>query len=480
MPCMLSLAPRLPYDTGVSTDNEAALSWLHTLRNTERTGAFRRDPENNLARERALLARLGDPQRAYGITHIAGTKGKGSTAALLAAILRAAGIRTGLYTSPDLHTVRERIMVDGALIAPDEVARLAPLLRAAIEGVDTALGPFITFDALTALAFSAFRDAGVAHAVVEVGLGGRLDPTNVVAPLATAITSISYDHMAVLGATLHEIASEKAGIIKPGVPVVCSARAPAALEVIARTSLARGAPLLRVGPAGSSDCAYTYYPGAVASDSQCFSIQTPTGRYDALELALLGEHQLENATAAVALAEVLRARGLPLAETAIRQGLRAVRWPGRLQVVRQAPWVVVDGAHNADSLARLFVALRRHFHFARLVLVLGVMADKDLRGMAHEVALGAPDRVIVTAVAHPRAAPATTLAAHIATAAPALDLRIREPLQAALADAMRTTDASDLLCVAGSLYVVGAALRWLASQPGTPPGAIQLAGTEPQ
>src|SRR6185437_407252 len=179
------------------------------------------------------------PQRAYGVTHIAGTKGKGSTSAMLAAIVQAAGVRTGLYTQPDLHTFRERMRVNGREMAEDALPRLIPQMREALAGIGPELGSYITYEVATALAFLYFREAGVQHAVIEVGLGGRLDATNVVEPLATAITSISYDHMQVLGNTLAEIAGEKAGIIKPGVPIVCSAQAPEALETITRVAAAR-------------------------------------------------------------------------------------------------------------------------------------------------------------------------------------------------------------------------------------------------
>ena len=459
-----------------------ALAWLYGFSDTERTGKFTgkfsRDREDNIARMRALLAFLDDPQRAYGVTHIAGTKGKGSTAALLASILRAAGIATGLYTQPDLHTFRERIQLDGRVISEAEVARLVPTVRAATEALDPALGSLITYDVATALAFLAFREAGMRHAVVEVGLGGRLDATNVVDPMATAITSISYDHMEVLGHTLAEIAREKAGIIKPGVPILTSARAPEALEVIARIAAERGAPLLRIGPEGATDCAYTYTVGAASSEGQTFSVRGPHGDYADLELGLLGEHQIENATLAVALAETLRDAGLPITEAAIRRGLREARWPARLQVVGRAPWIVVDAAHNADSFARLLAALRRHFAFERLILVIGVLADKDLSGIATAIAEGGVDLAIATTVASPRALPAAAIAEALQKAAPELETRVYAGSAAALAEALREAGPSDLICVTGSVYFAGEALRWLAGRPEVTAGAIEIAGVD--
>jgi dihydrofolate synthase / folylpolyglutamate synthase len=459
------------------TTYREALDWVYSFSDTERTGAFVRDRDDNLRRERALLAALGNPQRAYRVTHIAGSKGKGSTSALLDAMLRAGGMRVGLYTSPDLFTFRERIRIDGQPIAEEAMTRLVAQLQPAFETLDPALGPYITWEVATALAFLAFREAGVREAVIEVGLGGRLDATNVVEPPALAvcgITSISYDHMAVLGNTLTEIAHEKAGIIKPGVPILTSARAPEALAEIARVAAERGAPLLRVGPASADDCAYTYTPGAANETGQRFDVTTPSRVYHELEIPLLGEHQLQNATLALALVE---RRDEPPGERAIRAGLRSVRWQGRMQVVGRAPWRIVDGAHNADSLHALFAALRRHFHFARLILVFGVMADKDLDGMLREVAEARVDAVVATAAHSPRAVDPATLAARVAEATSAA-VSAEPDAAAALAHAATLAASGDLICAAGSLYLVAEALQWFAAQPDTPPGVIEIAGRD--
>ncbi|HEY8324394.1 MAG TPA: folylpolyglutamate synthase/dihydrofolate synthase family protein [Ktedonobacterales bacterium] len=450
-----------------------ALDWVYGFSDTERTGAFVRDRNDNLRRERALLAALGDPQNAYAVTHVAGSKGKGSTAAMTAAMLRAAGMRVGLYTSPDLHTFRERIRVDGQPIGEAELARLVARLQTAFAGLDQSLGPYITWEVATALAFLAFREAGVREAVIEVGLGGRLDATNVVEPPALeicGITSISYDHMAVLGNTLTEIAHEKAGIIKPGVSVVTSAQAPEALAEITRVAAERGAPLLRVGPAGAEGCAYTYTPGAASETGQRFDVTTPQRAYQNLEIPLLGEHQLENATLAVALVE-------PLEERAIREGLRSVHWEGRMQVVGREPWRVVDGAHNADSLRALFAALRRHFHFERLIVAFGVMADKDLDGMLRELANAQMDAVVTTAAHSPRAVAAETLAARVREATRAT-VHSAPDVASAVARAVALAGPRDLVCATGSLYLVAEALQWFAVQRGTPPGSIEIAGRD--
>ena len=439
---------------------EQALAWLYAFSNTERTGSFSRDREDNLARERALLAELGHPERAYGVTHIAGTKGKGSTATMVAAILRAAGIRTGLYTQPDLHTFRERMRVDGELISKEEVALLSGRVREAHARVGDALGSYITYEIATALAFLYFREAKAHQAVIEVGLGGRLDATNVVEPLVSVITSISYDHMQVLGNTLAEIAGEKAGIIKPGVPVVTSARAPEALAVIQEISAERGSPLIRCGPWGSADCDYTYQPGEVSDEQSTFTIATPQGSFLGLELSLLGEHQLENATAAVATVLCLNGRGITVTEAAIRQGLRSAAWPARLQVISREPWLIVDGAHNADSFAKLLAALRRHFTYRRLILVLGLMADKDLAGIAREITDAGVDLTIVTGWRNPRAAAPTVIAQLLMPE----HVHTQPDLELAMQNALQIAQPQDLICVAGSVAFAGAALRWCASR----------------
>ena len=460
-------------EPGESLTYRQALDWVYAFSDTERTGAFVRDRDDNLRRERALLAALGAPQNAYAITHIAGSKGKGSTSAMVAAMLKAAGMRVGLYTSPDLHTFRERIRIDGQPIAEAEVARLVARLQTAFATLDQSLGPYITWEVATALAFLAFREARVREAVIEVGLGGRLDATNVVERPALeicGITSISYDHMAVLGNTLTEIAHEKAGIIKPGVPVITSAQAPEALAEITRVAAERGAPLLRVGPAGAAGCAYAYVPGVISETSQRFDVTTPQRVYRELEIPLLGEHQLENATLAVALVE-------PLEERAIREGLRAVRWEGRLQVVAREPWRVVDGAHNADSLRALFAALRRHFHFERLIVALGVMADKDLDGMLRELAAARVDAVVATAARSSRAIPPDVLAARVAEAT-AATIYTEPDVASAVARAGALAGPRDLVCATGSLYLVAEALEWFAAQPDTLPGAIEIAGRD--
>ena len=455
---------------------QEALAWIYSFSDTERTGAFVHDREDNLRRERALVEVLGNPQRAYGVTHVAGTKGKGSTSAMIASILRAAGVRVGLYTQPDLHTYRERMRVDGEVMPGEVIARLVPQLRSALVSIGSSLGSYITYEVSTALMFLAFRDMGVQHAVVEVGLGGRLDATNIVEPMATVITSISFDHMALLGNTLSAIAREKAGIVKPETPLVCSAQSPEALAVIAEVCRDRNAPLIRVGPAGCGDCSYTYTPRDADARGQTFDLVTPGGALAELSLGLLGEHQLENAGAAVAAVQQLNGRGIPVTEEAIRRGLSEARWPARMQVVSERPWAVVDGAHNADSFAKLFAGLRRHFTFRRLILVLGVMSDKDIGGIARETALAHPARIVTTPYASPRAAAPEALANALRAEDPALAVEDAPNSFAALTTALAEAGPDDLVCVTGSLYLAGEALRWFAGR--QTPTPIEIAGVD--
>jgi dihydrofolate synthase/folylpolyglutamate synthase len=442
-----------------------ALAWLYSFSDTERTGAFVHDREDNLTRERALLAELGNPHLAYDVTHVAGTKGKGSTAALIASVLAAAGVRAGLYAQPDLHTFRERIRVGGKVASESDIAALVPRVRAGLERIGDRLGTYITYELGTALAFLYLREAATEHAVIEVGLGGRLDATNVVEPRVAVITSISYDHMQVLGDTLAAIATEKAGVIKPGVPTVTTARAPEALAVFERICAERGSRLVRVAPEGATDAQYSYRDEGATAEAQWCTIAGPRGELAHLELGLLGAHQLENAAGAVAAIDELRRGGLAIADESIREGLRSTRWPARLQQVGWRPTIIVDGAHNADSLAKLNVALRRHFTWRRLIVVLGIMADKDRAGMARELAAMCPNLVIATTVRSPRALPAEAFTDTVREAGLALPVATHVEAPAALAAACAAAGPDDLICVTGSLYLAGEALRWFAAHP---------------
>ncbi len=413
----------------------------------------------NLERLARLCELVGMPQDRFKSLHVAGTKGKGSTAAMLDSILRAAGYRTGLFTSPHLHDFRERIRVNGGLITEDEVAAIVALLQPLVDELHRRhpeLGRLTTFEAITALAFVQFAEQNVDFAVLETGLGGRLDATNVVEPLVAVITSISYDHTQVLGKTLTSIATEKAGIIKPGATVVCAPQEDEAMAVIEAACRERGA---RLGIVGRD----WRWEGTNSS----LRVTGPFGTYDNLRVPLLGAHQIVNATTAVAAIDALRWNGIEIAPEHICEGLASVRWPGRLEVMSRDPLVVVDGAHNADSARKLIAALRECFSFRRLILVLGTSMDKDIAGIVRETAPHA-DMVIITKSLHPRAATLVTLQAEVskhkarADRTPALRaIATADDVAAALRLARAEAAPDDLICVTGSLFVVAQARECL-------------------
>lgn len=402
-----------------------------------------------LRRTEWLAESLGRPDRSYPIVHIAGTKGKGSTAAFVSAIARSAGRKVGLYTSPHLHTFRERFQIDGEPIGKSKfselVAELIPLNQQ-LGREHPEWGEATAFELTTVLAFLAFARAKVDLAVIEVGLGGRLDSTNIVDPTVSVITPISYDHMAILGNTLAEIAAEKAGIIKTGKPVVVGVQPEEARETIERIAAERGSPLVMAGRDWQAE-----------GDSRRFDLSGPWGTYQGLSLGLLGQHQVENAGTAVAACWQLGQAGVAIDELAIRTGLAGVRWPGRLEAVQEQPAIVLDGAHNVDSVRRLMAALSDHFHWNRLTFVLGIARDKDIDGM---LALLAPraDRILVTRSRSPRAATARAIAVKAAQfASPGTSVAELASVADALRQATTEAESNDLICVTGSLYVVAEA-----------------------
>ncbi len=395
-----------------------------------------------------LLEKLGNPHLAARTVHIAGTKGKGSTSAMIASILKEAGNRVGLYTSPHLLSYTERIRVDGQPISEAAWAGLVAQIRPHVEAVNAekTYGELTTFELYTAMAFVHYRNIRSDWQVVEVGLGGRLDATNVVRPRACVITSISYDHMEVLGNTLAEIAGEKAGIVKPGVPVVSAPQAPEAMVVIERVCRERGARLVKVG----SDV--TWRAGGFDTGGQSFHLKGLFHEYD-LKIPLLGEHQLENAACAAAAAELLS-----LKKPSIVKGLPKVDWPGRLQLLRRQPQVIVDGAHNVYSLQKLGEALRKHFKYDRLVLILGFSSDKDVPGMVGE-AVKMTGEIITTASVSPRSVKPDALAEEFAKRG--VKARVTRSVAEALELALETARPDDLICAAGSIFVVAEVMELL-------------------
>jgi dihydrofolate synthase/folylpolyglutamate synthase len=437
----------------MATDYGSALDYLYSYTDYEVKSGYDYSPERfDLGRVHQLLALLGDPHRSFRSIHIAGTKGKGSTSAMIAAILRRAGMRTGLYTSPHLHSFRERIQIDGQLIPEQAVVSGVDRLRVVAPQVTG----ITTFELITALAFDYMSREQIDWAVLEVGMGGRLDATNVVLPDVAVITSISYDHMAYLGNTLSEIAGEKAGIIKPGVPVISAPQQPEAAGVIAQIAAQRSAPLTVVGRDWLWTCR------SATSKGQRLRVW-PAGNpsaADTYKLPLLGEHQQENAVTAIAAVALLQAQGIAIDDDAVRAGLASVRWPGRLEVLGRDPWVIVDGAHNVDSMGKLLTSLDALFEHERLIVIYGASADKQIGAMLDLICPKA-DLVLVTQARHPRAADATELAERVR--ARGVDAEALSSTEA-LSRARALAGPRDLICGTGSLFVV-AELRaaWFAA-----------------
>lgn len=430
----------------------SALDYLYSYTDYEVRSSYNYGPDRfDVGRVHRLLEQLGDPHHSFRSVHVAGTKGKGSTSAMIASILRQEGYRTGLYTSPHLHTFRERIQLDGELIPERDVT---DGVRRLLDAASQTPG-ITTFELITALAFDYFARQGTEWAVLEVGMGGRLDATNVVRPQVSVITSISYDHMTYLGDTLPAIAAEKAGIIKAGVPVV-SAPQPAEVAAVI-SSVARDNGVL-LGVVGRD---WLWESTRVSSESQQFTVWRSEASHirASYVLPLLGSHQLANAVTAIAAVEVLRTQSTAVRESSLSAGLANVRWPGRLEVLSRSPWVIVDGAHNGDSMKKLVATLADLFRYDRLVTILGVSADKDIDRVLDAV-LPAADHILVTKANHPRAADPEQLARTIRDRGRPADAA---PVDNVLQRALSLAGPADLVCGTGSLFLV-AALRaaWLA------------------
>jgi dihydrofolate synthase/folylpolyglutamate synthase len=380
-----------------------------------------------------LAGLAGHPERRLRFIHVAGTNGKGSTCAILESIYRAAGLRVGLFTSPHLVAFGERIQVNRQPITETEVCRLVEETRPWMSQFSPPEHPTF-FEAVTIMALRHFGACGCDLVIWETGLGGRLDATNIVTPLASVITNIQYDHQKWLGETLPAIAAEKAGIIKPNLPVLTATEAPDALAVITETARKNSAPLTVVTPA---------------------EIGRPP--LDTIELPLLGRHQQLNAALAVATVRVLEPQ-IPVPETALRQGLATVYWPGRLQLLTLASGqkVLFDGAHNVGGAETMAVALREFFPNTEPTLILGILSDKDWERMCQILAPLAR-RIVLVAIHSERATQPGDLAAACRRANPAATVMEAQSLREALACLAR----DPFLVFAGSLYLIGEAMELL-------------------
>ena len=386
-----------------------------------------------------LLARLGNPHKNLKAVHIAGTNGKGSTAAMLSAMLTRMGVQVGLYTSPHLVRFNERFRINDQDV--DDWGIMDVFLR--LKDIVDEREPPTFFEMTTAMALCLFAERGVDWAILEVGMGGRLDATNVIQPRITIINNVAFDHQEFLGCTLGRIAREKAGIIKQGVPLITAVKQPAALAVIKERCLAFAAPCYRVGQQIK----------VRSRGKGCFSYRSLNWRLENLQLPLAGRHQLLNAATALGALEVLQQLDrLQLTSEQVQEGLSKTRWPGRLEWFSQRPPVLLDGAHNNAGIVSLRKALQEEFTYRRLIIVLGIMADKDLWGMLHRLAPLA-DHVILTRPRYERAAEPESLRKMAGEFANRTEL-IRSVPQA-LKRAMTMATAEDLVVVTGSLYFIG-------------------------
>ena len=436
--------------SGLQLSYDGALRRVMGLADFERSTHSPGHSAFHLERMTLLMEQLDCAHLAVPTVHVAGTKGKGSTSAMIASILTAQGYKVGLYTSPHLHSATERIRVNGQPISQQQFAAIVERLWPTVERIGSSggYGGVTTFEAMTAMAFVHFRDIGADFQVMEVGLGGRLDSTNIVKPRVCAITSISLDHTATLGDTVAKIAFEKAGIIKEGVPVIAAPQTDEAMTVIVDVARQRGAPLLSVAEHSSWQKRRSDMCG------QVFTLTSAENAYE-LETPLLGDYQMENAATAVAIAETLRKQGIELDDDSIKRGVRDVHWPARLQVLatpdKGGKLLVVDGAHNPYSMERLVEALREHFSYERLILIFGALSGHSATGMLSALLPLSPE-VLATHSRHPRSASGAT----IAKVATELGLKIAftsENVGEAARRALEMASEKDLVLGTGSLSI---------------------------
>ena len=457
---------------------QACLDFLYGRLNYERQGMPRIPGELRLGRMRRLLRLLGDPQDGLRIVHVAGTKGKGSTATMIAATLSAAGVKTGLFCSPHLHCLEERFNIDGRAATAADLEALTEAIRPTVAALDAETiasqhrGPTF-FELTTAMGLLHFARGGVGAVVLEVGLGGRLDSTNAVRPAVSVVTNISFDHTRQLGNTLAAIAREKAGIFKRGRPAVTGESGPEARAVIAEVARLRRSRLREIG----TDFHLEYEPPAPPLSRPTagrVAVRTWSRDWGSFALPLLGAHQARNAAVALATLDVLAEEGLSVGRDAVARGFATLRSPARIEVLGESPWVVVDGAHNVASAEALADALRTCFPPAPRTLVFGTTRDKDLRGQLKALLPGTRTVVATRYVDNPRSVPPEEVAEAVRELGGRSALVTLDPAEA-LALARHETSRDGLICVTGSLFLateVRAMLLCLGSAPTASQGRV--------
>ena len=402
-----------------------------------------------------LLFLLGDPHKKIKIIHVAGTNGKGSTASFISSILQSDGYKVGLYTSPHLVDFTERININNKQINRKKVSELLERIKPFIEKVaqTPSYGHPTFFEVITSLAFLYFFEEQVDFLVLEVGLGGRLDATNVCEPLISVITHIDYDHMDKLGNSLEEITREKGGIIKPERTVISSKQYREAQNEIKRIADEKNSLIYSSGKEINYEIVKSDIKGVV------FDLEGIYHNFKNLHTPLLGRHQADNATTAIAAVEALKISGIDISQKAIRAGLEKVKWTGRLEVIQNNPTLLLDGAHNPNGVKIMLQALEEIFSYQRLILVLGIFTDKDYKKMIQILAPNA-DLIIATKAKTPRAAPPQTIVKEAAQYINENKIMVTKNIPQAINCALSNSKEDDLICITGSLYTVGEAKRY--------------------
>ena len=444
--------PRVPNPHAIRTYDQA-VAYLYSLVNYERSPMPYRTNELKLDRMRALVDALDLSRPGFASVHVAGTKGKGSVCAMLASVLAQAGCRTGRFTSPHLRRIEERFWSDHGLADPDELAGLTRTVAGAARRVESATGDRPTyFEHLTAMAMVHFRRRRVRVAVFEVGLGGRLDSTNVITPVLSIISSISRDHVRQLGRTQREIAREKAGIVKPHIPTVCGVRHPSPRREIEAIAAERSSPLLRVGRDFAARYRSTrFVPGVGLRCALDYRYQN--GPWEPWEVGLGGRHQADNAALVLTATRLLESQGIVLTPDAVRRGLLVPNWPARLEIVRTDPVVVVDCAHNLASIKASTDTCTEAWPDHTPVVVFGCSEDKDIGAMLRHLATWA-DRLILTRSDNPRAVSGAFLARRMPRRAECRT-DVIEPCREALDAAVAGAGHRAIVLVTGSVFLAG-------------------------
>ena len=443
--------------TGI-TNYTTGLRWLYEHSNHE---FMRVVPYNSntfsLERMRKLLQLLGSPHEQIKFVHVAGTNGKGSTCAMLRSMLKAGGYTVGMYASPHLVDLRERITIDGQMISHAEAAEIFKLVAAAEKDLGTQRPTF--FEVMTAVALCYFADQAVDIAILETGLGGRLDATNVVTPLVNALTHISIDHSNVLGKEIESIAAEKAGILKKNVPAVSVPQDPAVMTVFDAAAEKIGTTLQYTMK--DVDFSSRFEASRELGPHTRVCLMTPTSRWEHLAVPLRGEHQTLNCGLALAILDKLKGCGFVISDENVTSGLASTTLAGRMERVWDQPHVVIDGAHNASSIQSLIKALGAYIAYDSLVLIFGCGQDKDVGGMLKQVSLGADKVIFTRAKANPRAMEPTDLLSQFAEISGKMT-QCADNLEEALRLAVRAVSREDLIVVTGSFYLAGQAKKYFA------------------